>query len=128
MPAAIRPTGRQPQRAPAGAPLQYERHRPEQTTLCRLVQQYAASVIAHAEANSGSELPRFIKDGFDAFHVRARWRHRLYDSLVIAAALAAGCRTLLSEDFHPGQRPEGLTIVDALRRRRPSSPGGAQSE
>ena len=59
--------GRQPQRAPNGAPVHYERHRPEQTTLYRLVQQHAASFIAHTEASTGCELPRFIKDEFDAF-------------------------------------------------------------
>jgi hypothetical protein len=31
------------------------------------VQQHAASFIAHAEASTGSALPRFIKDEFDAF-------------------------------------------------------------
>jgi uncharacterized protein (DUF983 family) len=45
----------------------YERHRPEQTTLYRLVQQHAASFIAHTGASTGAELPRFIKDEFDAF-------------------------------------------------------------
>ncbi len=59
--------GRQPQRAPDGAPLHYERHRPEQTTLYRLVQQHAASFIARTEASTGSELPQFIKAEFDAF-------------------------------------------------------------
>jgi hypothetical protein len=63
----VHATGRQPQRAPDGAPLHYERHRPEQTTLYRLVQQHAASFIAHTEASTGAELPRFIKDEFDAF-------------------------------------------------------------
>jgi hypothetical protein len=57
----------QSHRAPDGAPLHYERHRPENTTLYRLVQQHAASFIAHTEASTGSELPRFIKDEFDAF-------------------------------------------------------------
>lgn len=47
--------------------LHYERHRPEQTTLYRLVQQHAASFIAHTEASTDAELPRFIKDEFDAF-------------------------------------------------------------
>ena len=46
--------GRQPQRAPDGAALHYERHRPEQTTLYRLVQQHAASFIAHTEASTGA--------------------------------------------------------------------------
>jgi hypothetical protein len=63
----VQAIGRQPQRAPDGAPLHHERHRPEQTTLYRLVQQLAASFIAHTEASTGSELPRFIKDEFDAF-------------------------------------------------------------
>ncbi len=63
----MRATAQQPQRAPDGAPVHYERHRPEQTTLYRLVQQHAASFIAHTEASTGAELPRFIKDEFDAF-------------------------------------------------------------
>ena len=67
--------GRPPHRAPDGAPLHYERHRPEQTTLYRLVQQHAASFIAHTEANTGSELLRFIKDEFDAFLERGILAH-----------------------------------------------------
>ena len=63
----MRATAQQPQRAPDGAPVHYERHRPEQTTLYRRVQQHAASFIAHTEASTGAELPRFIKDEFDAF-------------------------------------------------------------
>jgi hypothetical protein len=51
----------------ANGTLLYERHRPEQTTLYRLVQQHAASFIAHTEASTGSEVPRFVKDEFDAF-------------------------------------------------------------
>jgi hypothetical protein len=63
----VQAIGRQPQRAPDGAALHDERHRPEQTTLYRLVQQHAASFIAHTEASTGAELPRFVKDEFDAF-------------------------------------------------------------
>ena len=53
--------GRQPQRAPDGAPVHYERYRPEKSTLYRLVQQHAARFIAHTKASTGAELPRFIK-------------------------------------------------------------------
>ena len=59
--------GRQPQWAPDGAPVHYERHSPEQTTLYRLVQQHAATFFAQAEAEAGSDLPQFVKDEFDAF-------------------------------------------------------------
>jgi hypothetical protein len=50
-----------------GAVLHCERHRPEQSTPYRQVQQHAASFIAHTEASTGAEPPRFIKDEFDAF-------------------------------------------------------------
>ncbi|MDP1901156.1 MAG: transposase zinc-binding domain-containing protein [Rubrivivax sp.] len=61
--------GRQPQRAQGGAPVHYERHRPEQTALYRLVQQHAATFIAETEteAAAGADLPQFVKDEFDAF-------------------------------------------------------------
>ena len=44
-----------------------ERHRPEQTTLYRLVQQHAAIVFAQAEDAAGADLPQFVKAEFDAF-------------------------------------------------------------
>jgi len=46
----VQSTGRQTQRAPDGAPVHYERHRPEQTTLYRLVQQHAATFFAQADS------------------------------------------------------------------------------
>ncbi|MHC8285944.1 hypothetical protein ACYZUD_03740 [Pseudomonas sp. XS1P51] len=48
----MRATGRPAQQARDGAPLHYKRHRPEQTTLYRLVQQHAASFIAYVEASN----------------------------------------------------------------------------
>lgn len=48
----------------------------------------------------------------DALRIQARYRYSFYDSLIIAAALQAGCARLLSEDLQHGQRIEGLTIVN----------------
>jgi hypothetical protein len=62
----VQAISRQPQRAPDGAPVHYERHRPEQTTLYRLVQQHAATLIAQAEAPAGADLPQFVRDEFEA--------------------------------------------------------------
>jgi hypothetical protein len=45
----------------------YERHRPEQTTLYRLVQEHAATFFAETEDAAGAGLPQLVKDGFDAF-------------------------------------------------------------
>ena len=50
-----------------GAQIHYERHRPEQTTLQRLVQQHAQSFFAQTEETLGAGLPQFVKDEFDAF-------------------------------------------------------------
>ncbi len=38
-----------------------------------------------------------------------------YDSLIVAAALEAGCKRLLSEDLHHGQRIEGLLIENPFK-------------
>ena len=53
--------GRQPQRAPDGAVLCYERHRPEQTTLYWLVKPHASNFITHTQANTGVEAPRLSR-------------------------------------------------------------------
>lgn len=51
-----------------------------------------------------------------ALDIQARYRFSFYDSLIVAAALAAGCTRLVSEDMQDGQRIERLTINDPFRR------------
>lgn len=50
-----------------------------------------------------------------ALDVQARWHYSFYDSLIVAAALMAGCHTLLSEDLQHGQNLGGLTISNPFR-------------
>lgn len=45
-----------------------------------------------------------------ALDVRQRWQLQFYDALIVAAALQAGCKRLLSEDMQHGQRIEQLVI------------------
>jgi predicted nucleic acid-binding protein len=47
-----------------------------------------------------------------AVGIADRYRYAFYDSLIIAAALEAGCDRLLTEDMQDGQRIDGLTIVN----------------
>jgi predicted nucleic acid-binding protein len=47
-----------------------------------------------------------------ALAVRARYGFGFYDALIVAAASAAGCGRLLSEDLQAGQVLDGLTVVD----------------
>jgi predicted nucleic acid-binding protein len=47
-----------------------------------------------------------------ALEVKERYRFSFYDSLIIAAALEAGCNTLYSEDLQHNQKVEWLTIIN----------------
>jgi predicted nucleic acid-binding protein len=42
--------------------------------------------------------------------IAERFGFQIYDSMIVAAALVAGCTTLLSEDMQHGQRIERMTI------------------
>jgi predicted nucleic acid-binding protein len=58
-----------------------------------------------------SPLPITIETHASALRIAARHDYNIYDALVIAAALEAGCATLYSEDLHDGQTIDGqLTI------------------
>ena len=49
--------------------------------------------------------------------IAERYRYRVYDSMIIAAALEAGCTTLYSEDMQHGRKIEGLTIRNPFKPR-----------
>ena len=51
--------------------------------------------------------PELYRSGL---RVHARYGFSFYDSLIVAAALEAGCTTLYTEDLQDGQRIQGLTI------------------
>ena len=51
-----------------------------------------------------------------ALDAQQRWRFSFYDSLIVAAALEAGCKRLLSEDLQHGQRVESLKIENPFRK------------
>ena len=50
-----------------------------------------------------------------ALGLQGRWQFSFYDSLIIAAALEAGCTRLISEDLQHGQRVESLVIENPFR-------------
>jgi hypothetical protein len=53
--------------AQPAARFSYDRHRPEEMTLHQVVQQELESFLAQVEAHTGSSLPQFIKDEFEAY-------------------------------------------------------------
>jgi predicted nucleic acid-binding protein len=64
-----------------------------------------------------SPVPITIKTHDVALRIAEQHGYHIYDSLVIAAALAASCRTLYSEDMRDGQVIDGLTILNPFRER-----------
>jgi predicted nucleic acid-binding protein len=47
-----------------------------------------------------------------AMELVARHRFRIFDAIVVCAAIMGGCRLLLSEDMQDGFQFQGLTIVN----------------
>jgi len=72
----------------------------------------ALSVIALA---CPSPLPISSQVHEAALRIMVRYGYHIYDAVVIAAALQAGCTTLYTEDMHDGQVLEGLTIRNPFR-------------
>ena len=50
-----------------------------------------------------------------ALDIQARYSYGFYDSLIVAAALDAGCTRLYSEDLQDGQEIEALTIENPFK-------------
>lgn len=50
-----------------------------------------------------------------AIDVARRSGYSWWDSLIVAAAITAGCKTLLSEDMQHGRVIDGVTIVNPFR-------------
>ena len=92
----------------------------------QVIQETLNAIIRRTGANS-ERLSQFLEDILLPFwginrigptpelyrsglRIQARYGFSFYDSLIVAAALGAGCTTLYSEDMQDGQRIEGLTI------------------
>jgi predicted nucleic acid-binding protein len=58
----------------------------------------------------GPALPLTAEIHTSAIEVSQRYGYRIYDSMMIVAALSAGCTTLFTEDMQHGQLIDGLCI------------------
>lgn len=50
-----------------------------------------------------------------ALEIKARHQFSFWDSAIVAAALAAGCPELFSEDLSHGRTIDGVTIINPFR-------------
>ncbi len=51
----------------------------------------------------------------DALALKARFQVSYWDAAILAAARAAGCREVLSEDLNAGQDYDGVRVVNPFR-------------
>lgn len=58
----------------------------------------------------GAPRPLTLNTHRSAIDIARRHGFSVYDALIVAAALEAGCTTLYSEDMQDGQRIHGITI------------------
>jgi len=69
-----------------------------------------AEALDAVRALCGPAVPLTIETHEAALRIAARYGYQIYDSLILAAALEAGCTVLYSEDMHDGQKIDSLTI------------------
>ncbi|SMO92799.1 PIN domain-containing protein [Gracilimonas mengyeensis] len=73
----------------------------------RELEQYIENVLSHMwEVYASKDLI------YSAIGIKEQFKYSFYDSLIIAAALEAGCTTLYSEDLQHEQKVYSVQIVD----------------
>lgn len=93
-------------------------------TVTRNVRQPMAEEAARAEiADLAGWRPIGIDEGLvgAAWEIQDRFGLHFWDALVVAAAKAAGCDTLLTEDLQHGQDLDGLRVVSPFAEPPPSA-------
>jgi predicted nucleic acid-binding protein len=69
-----------------------------------------AEALDAARALCDPPLPLTVEIHEAALRIAERYGYHIYDSLILAAALDAGCDVLYSEDMQDGQKIDSLTI------------------
>lgn len=70
-----------------------------------------AEALAAIRILCSSPLPLTVKTHEAALKIAERHGYGIYDALVVAAALDAGCETVYSEDLHDGQTIDGQVTI-----------------
>ena len=58
------------------------------------------------------------KDVLSAIELQGRESLSFWDAMIVTSARSLGCEVLYSEDMNPGQRYDGVTVVNPLEGRR----------
>jgi predicted nucleic acid-binding protein len=71
-----------------------------------------AELLQVVEAFCGRAIPLTAETHTSAVDITRRHAFRIYDSLILAAAIQAGCTTVYTENMQHGQVIEGVRIVN----------------
>jgi len=80
------------------------------TRKMRLSWQETERALTAIRAFCGPPMSLAVATHDSALHIAKRYRFHIYDSLIIASAIDAGCSVLYSEDMQHGQVINSLTI------------------
>ncbi|HEY9126974.1 MAG TPA: PIN domain-containing protein [Acidobacteriaceae bacterium] len=71
--------------------------------------------LAYLRALCGPVHPMTLELHEQGISIARRTGYTIYDSLIVSAAIRAGCTILYSEDMQHGQKIDGLMIVNPFR-------------
>lgn len=71
--------------------------------------------VLHAVRTACDVRPLSVTDHEVALDLAGRHQLSFYDSLILASAANAKCRTLFSEDMQHGQQISGVTVVNPFK-------------
>ncbi len=74
-----------------------------------------SELLNAAEVLCGPVVPLTAELHKTAVKIAERYGFRIYDSLILAAAMKAGCTTLLTEDMQHGQVIDGVRIENPFK-------------
>ena len=77
--------------------------------------QKITSSLAQVELLCGSAVSLTQRTHKNAVRIARRYGFRIYDAMIVASALEAGCAVLYSEDLQHGQAIEGLRVENPFR-------------
>ncbi|MDE3199834.1 MAG: PIN domain-containing protein [Acidobacteriota bacterium] len=74
------------------------------------------NLLRAIELSCGSALPLTAEAQRLAVELAVGHKFRIYDAMIVATALDAGCDVLYSEDFQHGRKIEGMRVENPFRR------------
>jgi len=74
-----------------------------------------SAALQEIRSSCDAVMPLTVETHEAALRIAARYGYHIYDALILASAIEAGCDIVYSEDMQDGQRIEGVAICNPFR-------------